>query len=127
LNTNNKGQYLTSGVYQLTCPDFDKWYVGQTGINFARAFEKHLLSFKNHSNSSRFALHLRENDYPFGKVENIMKILSLNTKGSYMDIIEKFQSYIEIVSDRQLNDKDAVTLNQIFETVIKDENRNTHV
>lgn len=44
-----------------------------------------------------------------------------------MDIIEKFQTYIKIISDRQLNDNDAVTLNQIFETVIKDENRNTRV
>jgi hypothetical protein len=49
-------------------------------------------------------------------VENIMKILHLNTKGSCMDIIEKYHAYKETISDRQLNDKDAVTPNKIFET-----------
>jgi hypothetical protein len=44
-----------------------------------------------------------------------------------MGIIEKFQTYKETLSDRQLNDKDAVTPNKIFETVIKNENHNTHV
>ena len=44
-----------------------------------------------------------------------------------MDIIEKFHTYKETISDRQLNDKDAVTPNKIFETVIKNENHNTHV
>jgi len=48
-----------------------------------------------------------------------MKILHLNTEGSYMDIIEKYHAYKETISDRQLNDKDAVTPNKIFETVIK--------
>jgi hypothetical protein len=57
-------------------------------------------------------------------VENIMKILQLNPKGSYMDIIEKFHTYKETISDRQLNDKDAVTPNKIFETVIKNETLN---
>jgi len=36
-----------------------------------------------------------------------------------MDIIEKYHAYKETISDRQLNDKDAVTPNKIFETVIK--------
>jgi len=64
--------------------------------------------------TARFALHLLENDYLFGKVENITKILYLNTKGSYMVIIENFHIYKETISDRQLNDKDAVTPNKIF-------------
>lgn len=73
---------------------------------------------KNYSNSSRFALHLLDNGYPFGKVEN-MQILHLNTKGFPKDMIEKFHIYKETISDGQLNDKDTVTPNKIFKTLIK--------
>jgi hypothetical protein len=84
------------------------------------------LAFKNNSNSSKFVL-LLENGYPFGKMENVMQILPHNKKVFYMDIIEKFHIYKEIISDSQLNEKHTVTPNKIFETVIKSESHNISV
>ena len=89
--TNN--EFEKSGVYQLTCPDCDMRYIGQTGRHFRVSFQEHFRNFKYGNNKSTFAMHLLENKHSIGHIENIFKVLFITNKGHLMDTIEKFYIY----------------------------------
>jgi hypothetical protein len=44
-------KFSVSGVYKLTCPDYHKTYVGQTGRCFHTRYKEHMTAFHKNSNS----------------------------------------------------------------------------
>jgi len=57
-HTKTRNQFDKGGVYQLTCPDFNMKYVGQTGRSFCIRFQEHYRDFKYNNNKSKFGMHL---------------------------------------------------------------------
>ena len=115
-----------SGVYRLTCPDCNIKYVRQTGRSFRIRFQKHYRDFKNNNNKSKFAMHLLENHHPIGHIDNIMEILHITKKGRTMDTIEKYYIYKETKNGNQINDKNTVKQNKIYNAVIQGETGRSH-
>jgi hypothetical protein len=52
-----ESKFEASGVYQLTCPDCNMKYIGQTGTSFQTRFSEHFRDFKYATQKSRFAQH----------------------------------------------------------------------
>jgi endo-alpha-1,4-polygalactosaminidase (GH114 family) len=53
-----------------------------------------------------------------GPIGEIMDILHTTRKGKYMDTVEKFYIYKETQKNNQINDKNTVKLNAIFEAML---------
>jgi len=98
-----------SGVYKLTCPDYGKAYVRQTGRNFATRFREHKNAFRTASQSSNFAKHLIEHAHSFGPIHNTMQILHLQNKGAHLNTIERFYIYAEYTKGNHLNDGSTIS------------------
>jgi hypothetical protein len=88
-NHSHQNQYEKSGTYQLTRPDCKKKYVSQTGRSFQKRFQEHFRDFKYNNYKSKFAVHLLENQYSIGPINDIMEILYTTNKGRLMDTLEK--------------------------------------
>jgi transposase-like protein len=102
-----------SGIYKLICPDCNKAYIRQTGRPFAVRFR----DFTHTYNKSKFAQHLLDHHHSIGPTDTIMDTLHITTKGTMMNTIEKFHTYIETVKNNQINDKCTFRPNIIFDTV----------
>ena len=96
-------------------------YVGQTGRSFRIRFQGHYRDFKNNNNKSKFAMRLLENHHSIGHIDNIMEILYITKKGRTMDTIEKYYIYKETKKENQINDKNKMKQNKIYEAVIQGE------
>jgi len=114
-------QLETSTVYRLTCPDCNMKYVGQTGRSFRIRRQEHCRDFKYNNNKSKFAMHLLENHHSIGHMDDIMEILYITNKGRLMDTIEKYYIYKETKNGNQINDKNRVKQNKIYDAVIQRE------
>ena len=90
----NPRQFLSSGVYKLTCPDCNKAYVGQTGRRFSIRYNKHTRDFYN-SQSSSFAQHLLDKAHSFGPINNIMQVLHHQKKRTHLNKVERFYIHKE--------------------------------
>jgi hypothetical protein len=77
----NENKFEGSGVYQLTCPDCNMKYIGQTDRYSRTRFSEHFRDFKYSTQKSRFAQHLLEYGHAIGPIENIMEIIHPTTKG----------------------------------------------
>ena len=119
---NTIGKRLTTkhknGVYQLTCPNCEKKYTGQTGRHFKVRFQEHLRDYKHENNRSKFAQHLLENKHGIGPMENVMHITHVTNKGKMLDTLEKFYIYRETEANNQINDKLTVQNNAVFKTIV---------
>jgi transposase-like protein len=118
LTEKSKDQYNKIGIYQLTCPDCEKKYVGQTGRPFCTRFSEHLRDYKYQTPKSKFALHLLENNHSMAPMDQIMKILYNTNKGNLMNTIEQFHIYKITQENIQINDKNTVKPNVIFKTIV---------
>ena len=78
------------GVYQLTCPDCNMKYIGQTGRPFHVRFQEHFRDYKYANNKPKFAQHLLDNMQPIGATENFMDLIHNTKKGKMLDTMEKF-------------------------------------
>jgi hypothetical protein len=110
-------KYSQSGVYKLTCADWNKAYVGQTGKSFRKRFNEHRNAFRFNHHTSNFATHLIEESHSFGPIYNTMQILKRHSKCTHLNTIERFYIYAEYVNNNQLNDKHTVSPNSIFEAL----------
>ena len=100
-------QYEKSGIYQLTCPDCHKWYIGQTGRSFQKRYQEHFHDYKYNKYKSKYATHLLENHHSIGPMQETMHILYTTKKGHLMNTIEKFHIYKETQQNNQINDRDT--------------------
>jgi len=107
-----------SGVYKLTCPNCKMKYIGQTGRSFRTRFKEHYRDFKYNNPKSKFAAHLLDNQHSMGKIDDIMEILHITKKGRKMDTIEKYHIYKETKEGTQINDKNTIKPNKIYEAIM---------
>ena len=111
-------QFDNSRVYQLTCPDCHKKYIGQTDRSFQIRFSEHFQDYKYSNNKSKFSQHLLDNRHSIGPIEDIMKVLYKTNKGKLMDTMERYYIYKETYMNNQINDKNTAKPNIIFESLI---------
>ena len=91
-----------SGVYQLTCKDCPKTYVGQTGRNFQKRIHEHYQSFIKDKNDSNYANHLIEYQHNF---DPNFKILHSENKGIKLNLLESLEINKLKNSNLLLNDQ----------------------
>jgi len=114
----DQNMYDKNGVYQLTCPNCEKKYTGQTGRTFKVRLQEHLRDYKHGNNRSKFAQHLLAYKHGIGPMENIMHITHVTNKGKMLDTLKKFYIYRETEANNQINDKLTVQNNAVFETIV---------
>ena len=115
--TDTEQQYKKSGIYSLTCPDCQMKYVGQTGRSFHKRYKEHFHDYKYNIRKSSFATHLLDHNHSIGPINEIMTILYTTKKGILMDTMEKFYIYNETRLNNQINDKNTVKPNAIFNVI----------
>jgi hypothetical protein len=123
-----QNKYEKSGilVYRLTCPDCNMRYVGQTGRTFRVRFKEHFQDFKHGHMKSKFAQPLIENGHCFGLIHNIMEIIYTTRRGKQMDKMENFYIFKETRNNNQINDRNTVKSNPIFDVVVRGETDRVH-
>jgi hypothetical protein len=87
-NIQNPEKFSLSRVYKLTCPDYKKAYIGQTGRDLITRYNERKCSFQNNNHTSKFAQHLIEHMHYFGNIYDIMQILQLEKKVLHLNTIE---------------------------------------
>jgi hypothetical protein len=68
-----------------------------------------------HPTQSNFATHLIEQGHSIGPISDIMNIIYTTQKGKYMDTIENYHIYQQTKLQNQINDRNTVKLNAIFD------------
>ena len=94
-------------------------YIGQTGRSFLTLYQVHLRDYKCNNGNSKYAQHLLDNKHSIGPIHDTMEVLHVMKKGKMMDTLEKFHIYLETKLGRQINDKNTVTQNILFDTVLQ--------
>ena len=67
----------------------------------------------------KYAQHLLENKHSIGPININMEVLYVMRKGRVMATLEKFHVYQETNLGRQINDKNTVTQNILFDTILQ--------
>jgi hypothetical protein len=111
--------YDRSRIYELTCPDCSKKYIGQTGRSFSVHFKEHFREFSKNNTKSKFSEHLLQCHHSIAPKTTIMKPLCFTKKGNFMKTVEKYFIYRETIYNNQLNDKHTIHPNLIFETLAR--------
>jgi hypothetical protein len=65
-------------------------------------------------------MHVLEKKYSIGHINDIMKVLYTTNKGKLMDKIQKFHIYKETHNNNQINDKNTVKPNAIFDIIVRE-------
>jgi hypothetical protein len=106
-----------SGVYCLTCPDCHMKYVGQTDRSFLKRYKEHFHDFKYSIRKSIFTTHLLDKNHSMGPINEVMNVLYKTNKGGLMDTIERFYIHSETQINNQINDRNTVKPNAIFDVI----------
>jgi endo-alpha-1,4-polygalactosaminidase (GH114 family) len=64
---------------------------------------------------------MTESGHRFGKKPDILQITFTGKKGKYLDTMEKFYIYAETKKNNQINDKNTVTYNKIYEAILENQ------
>jgi hypothetical protein len=88
-------------------------------------YKEHAQEFRHGTNKSNYARHLLDNWHPLQPIDNCMEILHTTVKGPMLNTLEKFYIYCETIIDNQLNDKNTVTPNAIFDAILHHSKDNT--
>jgi hypothetical protein len=118
-------QYKKSGVYQLTCSECSKKYIGQTGWLFHIRYKEHAREYRYYTKKSNYAKHLLNNRRTLCSMEECMTILHTTVKGPMLNTLKKFCIYKETLNSTQLNNKNTVTPNTIFDAVLHNNSDST--
>ena len=97
-------KYEKCGIYQLTYPDCEMKYTGQTGRPFKVRYQEHLRDF-TYNRKSGFAQHLADNRHAMGRMEDVMEIVHITRKGRMMDTLEGLHIYEQTKAGNQINDR----------------------
>jgi len=84
-------------------------------------FAKLFREFKYANKKSKFVQHILENNHSIGPIDSIMKVLYSTNKGKLMDTMERFYIYKATHDNIQINDKNMVKPNIIFDTIMCEE------
>jgi hypothetical protein len=94
-------------------------YIGQTERYFLTRYQEHLRDYKYNNGNSKYPQHLLDNKHPIGPIHEITDVLHVMRKGKMMDTLEKFHIYLETKLRQQINDKNTVTQNILFDILIQ--------
>jgi ferritin-like metal-binding protein YciE len=94
-------------------------YIGQTGRPFKVRFAEHFRDYKYNSCKSKFAQHLLEHKHSIGPIDEIMEVLYRTNKGKLMDTIEKYHIHKATQLNNQINDKNTIKPNIIFDMIVQ--------
>jgi hypothetical protein len=75
----NQNKLNKCGVYQLTCHDCNRKYIGQAGRPCYVRFQEHFQNFMYGNEKSKFA-HLTDNKHPIAPMQDSMEILHISLK-----------------------------------------------
>ena len=106
-------------VPHLQCKNCNKNYIGQP-VNIR--YREHYNDFKNRQGSSKFTQRLIDNGHSFSPINETMKILHTIRKGSMMNTLENFHIYRETKNETQINDRNTVAGNILFEVLLREHN-----
>jgi hypothetical protein len=123
----NQNKFDKCGVYQLTCPDCNKNYIGELGRLFHVRFQEHFRDYKYGNNKSKLAQNLIDNKHSISPTENIMDIIHTTIKGKMLNTMEKYYIYKETRINIQINDKCTVKPDVVFETLILEDTDTAHI
>jgi hypothetical protein len=98
-------------------------YVGQTKQQFRVFFKEHFRDYRHANNRSKLAQHLLENGHSFGHIDDIMEVLYTTKKGN---TLENFYTFKETHDNNQINDRNTVKPNPIFDIVVREETGIVH-
>ena len=92
-HTSNK--FNKNGVYQLTCQDCSKYYIGQTSRTFEKRLNEHEAAIRlKHPEKSHFSKHILESGHTKNiSLENNLKILDYNSDYKIRIFKESFYLY----------------------------------
>jgi hypothetical protein len=126
LMQNNK--YDRSGVYEIKCAECPKYYIGQTGRAFSRRYKEHIQSIKSNNRTSQksiFADHILASNHSYNKLENGLKILEFEKKGTKLDSKEELHIYLNSKKDNNILNKMMIQKeNPIYEKIQQIRQRN---
>jgi hypothetical protein len=114
-----RNQYNKSGVYQPKYSECNKKYVGQTARLFRIRYKEHAREYRHDTNKSNYAKHLIDNRNTLRPMEECMTILHTTVKAPMLKTPETFYIYKQTRHNNQLKDKNTVTLNAIFDAVLR--------
>lgn len=102
-----------SGVYQLTCADCPKTYIGQTGRCFKTRINEHRKSFINQKTDSTFANHLINENHNFNPNFKILHIENKSMKLNLLESMEinKLKKKTDIILNDQIDTNNSPLLN----------------
>jgi hypothetical protein len=66
-----------------------------------------------------------DNRHPLQPIDECVEILHTTVKGPMLNTLEKFYIYNETIIDNQLNDKNTVAPNAIFDDILHHSKDNT--
>jgi hypothetical protein len=101
-------------------------YVRQTGRPIHIRSQVHFYDYTYTNIKSKFAQHLLENSHTIGPIENIMEVLYMTNKGRLMDTMERVYMHKETCINNQINDKNTIKPDIIFETIVRDDTSRAH-
>jgi hypothetical protein len=93
-------------------------YTGQTGRTLNERLKEHFNDFKHIYRKSKYSTQLLGNKHPIGQINEIMDVVYVGNKGSHLNTMEKFYIYKETTKGNQINDKNTVPTNKLFDVVI---------
>ena len=103
-------------------------HVGQTGSRpFRVRFQEHFRDYKYANNKSKFVQRLLENSHSIGPIDGIMDVLYRTKKGNLMDRKERFYIFKETCTNNNINDKNTVKSNMIFETIVREDTSRSRI
>jgi predicted GIY-YIG superfamily endonuclease len=85
---NRKNKYDNSGIYKLKCQTCHGLYIGQTGGNLKGRYAEHR-EIRNNKPQTGYSQHILDIRHEYGKLEDVMEIVEIPHKGSYLNTMEK--------------------------------------
>jgi hypothetical protein len=92
------------------------------GRSFNERFKENFSNFKHMHRKSKYATRLLDNRHLIGQINEITDIVYIGNKESHLNTLEKFCVYKETTNGNQINNKNTIRINKLFEVVIQGEN-----
>jgi hypothetical protein len=100
----NQNKFNKCGVYQFTCHDCNRKYIGQSGRPFYVRLQEPFRDFKYGTGKSMSAKRPIDKKHSIAPMEDVMEILHITNKGSMMNTLERFHIYKLTRPDNQIKD-----------------------
>jgi hypothetical protein len=97
--------------------DCHRQSIGQTGRNFKTRYKEHIRDIRNNRETSGYVQHILETGHSYGKMNDIMEVIKIEQKGSYLNTLENFHIFKLFKQGIQLNNISSNINNPIFNVI----------